>query len=89
MANKVKRKGRGKAYQHYHYQLHEYDENKELLNNKRYICSSDLLKDYPCVKNRKQLARIYHIPRQDRKNSHLVVKQIKEPVFERVRITYG
>ena len=84
----TKRRGRGKAYQHYHYELSEYDDNKILINNKRYICSSDVIKDYPCIKNRKQLSRIYNNPRQDKKNSHLVVKQIKEPVYEKVKINY-
>ena len=88
METKQKRRGRGIAYQYYNYILKEYNEERELVNTKRYVCSTDVIKDYPCIKNRKQLARIYHIPRQDRINSHLVVKQIKEPVFQRIKVIY-
>ena len=87
--NDVKQRiGRGKSYSHYKYLLEELNDDGDVIITKRYVTAGDVLADYPKIKNRKQLQRIYNEPRLDKKHKNVRITQIKEPVFERTKINY-
>ena len=84
----MSRKGRGKSHTHYKYLLKELNDDGQIINVKRYITAQGVLEDYPQIRNRKQLARIYSSPRVDKKHKNIQITQIKDPVYERTKITY-